>query len=105
MSDSFTDSFLDPSRFGGAISGETRALMTQMLDFEEPEVTPIPIDRGIQHGLTTSQPPSQVASAPPPPTPLIPASHLPSLAPLVGRLLEELESHPTRLLPLNPSRR
>ncbi|MBI2711810.1 MAG: hypothetical protein HYX41_02945 [Bdellovibrio sp.] len=118
MSDQFTDSLIDSSRFGSSISGETRALMSQMLDFDETDSAdasrsqgtsaPIPIDRVTDRtlpGLTTSPNPPSLPPQTQSPQMSIHTSVVPSLLPLVGRMIEELETHPTKLLSLNPSRR
>lgn len=109
MSENLGDSFIDASRIGGLISGETRAFMEQMLEFAEP---PLP--------FPTSQPPNPPplqtrernivqSFSPPLSNSLSPSPHLSSLVPsliaLVGRILQELETNLPRLLSLNPSRR
>jgi hypothetical protein len=91
VSDNITDFLIDPSRIQPRVSSDTRALLSQMLEFNDPILPPVPITSAVP--AHTSHSSSQVAVT------------LPSLIALLARVLEELEGNLSKLLSLNPSRR
>jgi hypothetical protein len=104
VSDQLTDSLLDFSRVQSHVSGETRSLVNQMLDFDQAEPNTGTSPSNILEHISNPTLPQQGLTCAPTPT-YSPPSILPSLVPLANRILEDLEKDPSRLLSLNPSRR
>lgn len=97
MSDNLTDFLIDPTRLENSVSGDTRAMLSQLLEFTDTSAPP-PKEREKAIVQNLTPPPSFL-----PPTPV--STHIPALIGLTGRILQELETHLSRLLTLNPSRR
>src|SRR5689334_15586012 len=108
---------MDPPGTDGRITSETRALMTQMLDFipaQDTSAPSTPISTVIEPKFGPSpgfnfkeRSTVQSLGIPAPGTPSTAPTHLSSIVPslmgLIGKILAELESSLPRLLSLNPS--
>ncbi len=107
MAEKYTDLLIDTSRIQQRLSSETRSLMAQMLEFSDAIPTPTTLTPSIHFASGPKEKPHGVTPQPPAPalTHTQLATAIPTLIPLLGRLLDELEGNLTKLLSLNPSRR